>query len=59
MSIKGLGPHGERASPPERVTLLPEDIKIARDLELSVCIVMHTMQTVSYTHLTLPTNKAV
>ncbi|MAM33285.1 MAG: sugar ABC transporter substrate-binding protein [Acidimicrobiaceae bacterium] len=44
MSIKGLGPHGERASPPERVTLLPEDIKMVRDLDLNVCIVMHTMQ---------------
>ncbi len=29
MTIAGLGPHGERAAPPERVSLLPEDIAAA------------------------------
>lgn len=30
MGIIGLGPHGERAAPPERVVLLPNDIAMAR-----------------------------
>jgi len=43
MTIVGLGPHGERASPPERVTLLPQDIETARTKKLRVAIVMHTV----------------
>ena len=30
MTISGLGPHGERAAPPERVALLPEDCAEAK-----------------------------
>ena len=30
MTISGLGPHGERAAPPERVTLLPDDRAAAK-----------------------------
>lgn len=44
MTIVGLGPHGERASPPERVTLLPQDITAARAKKLRVAIVMHTLE---------------
>ncbi|AII86757.1 substrate-binding domain-containing protein [Planktomarina temperata] len=44
MTIFGLGPHGERASPPERVTLLPQDITAARAKKLRVAIVMHTLE---------------
>lgn len=44
MTIFGLGPHGERASPPERVTLLPQDIAEARAKKLRVAIVMHTLE---------------
>ncbi len=44
MTIVGLGPHGERASPPERVTLLPQDIESARVKKLRIAIVMHTME---------------
>jgi ribose transport system substrate-binding protein len=44
MTIVGLGPHGERASPPERVTLLPQDIAEARAKKLRVAIVMHTLE---------------
>ena len=40
MTIIGLGPHGERASPPERVTLLPQDIAAARAKGLRVALVM-------------------
>jgi ribose transport system substrate-binding protein len=42
MTIEGLGPHGERASAPERVLLLPEDKKRARAASLRVAIVLHT-----------------
>ena len=42
MSISGLGPHGERAAPPERVALLPQDIAAAQGLR--VAVVMHTLQ---------------
>jgi ribose transport system substrate-binding protein len=42
MTIEGLGPHGERASAPERVLLLPEDKARARAGGLRVAIVLHT-----------------
>jgi ribose transport system substrate-binding protein len=42
MTITGLGPHGERASAPERVLLLPEDMARARADGLRVAIVLHT-----------------
>lgn len=42
MEITGLGPHGERASAPERVLLLPEDMARARAAGLRVAIVLHT-----------------
>lgn len=42
MTIAGLGPHGERASAPERVLLLPEDKARARAAALRVAIVLHT-----------------
>lgn len=43
MTIAGLGPHGERASAPERVLLLPEDMSRARAAGLRVAIVLHTL----------------
>ena len=43
MTISGLGPHGERAAPPERVSLLPEDIAAARAATRRVAIVLHTL----------------
>ncbi|KAF0114599.1 MAG: ribose transport system substrate-binding protein [Rhodobacteraceae bacterium] len=43
MTIAGLGPHGERAAPPERVNLLPEDIAAAKSATLRVAIVLHTL----------------
>lgn len=42
MTIEGLGPHGERASAPERVLLLPEDMQRAHSAGLRVAIVLHT-----------------
>lgn len=51
MTIVGLGPHGERASPPERVTLLPQDIDAARAKRLHIAIVMHTMESDWSQHL--------
>ncbi len=44
MTISGLGPHGERASPPERVTLLPEDRAAATARAFRVAVVMHTLE---------------
>jgi len=44
MTINGLGPHGERAAPPERVTLLPEDRAAAQERGFRVAIVMHTLE---------------
>jgi ribose transport system substrate-binding protein len=44
MTVLGLGPHGERAAPPERVTLLPEDIRAARERRFRIGIVMHTLE---------------
>lgn len=43
MTISGLGPHGERAAPPERVSLLPEDIAAAKAATLRVAFVLHTL----------------
>jgi ribose transport system substrate-binding protein len=44
MTITGLGPHGERASAPERVLLLPEDMTRARASGFRVAIVLHTLE---------------
>ncbi len=44
MTITGLGPHGERAAPPERVTLLPADRVAAKARGFRVAVVMHTLE---------------
>ncbi|NAZ38268.1 substrate-binding domain-containing protein [Rubellimicrobium sp. CFH 75288] len=44
MSIAGLGPHGERASPPQRVALSSADVEAARRMGFRVAIVMHTLE---------------
>ena len=44
MTISGLGPHGERAAPPERVTLLPEDHAAAKARGFRVAVVLHTLE---------------
>ncbi|MBC7477240.1 MAG: sugar ABC transporter substrate-binding protein, partial [Pseudorhodobacter sp.] len=44
MTISGLGPHGERAAPPERVTLLPEDRAAVQARSIRVAVVMHTLE---------------
>lgn len=44
MTISGLGPHGERASPPERVTLLPDDRTAAKEAGWRVAVVLHTLE---------------
>lgn len=44
MTISGLGPHGERASAPERVLLLPEDMVRARASGFRVAVVLHTLE---------------
>lgn len=44
MAIIGLGPHGERAAPPERVVLLPSDIAAARRKNFRIAIVLHTLE---------------
>ena len=44
MIISGLGPHGERAAPPERVTLLPEDHTAAKTRGFRVAVVLHTLE---------------
>jgi ribose transport system substrate-binding protein len=43
MTISGLGPHGERASPPERVALLPDDRAAAKAASWRIAIVLHTL----------------
>ena len=43
MTISGLGPHGERASPPERVSLLPDDRVAAKAAGWRVAVVLHTL----------------
>lgn len=42
MSIAGLGPHGERAAPPERLELSDADVEVARDRQFTVALVLHT-----------------
>lgn len=44
MTISGLGPHGERAAPPERVSLLPDDRTAAKAAGWRVAVVLHTLQ---------------
>lgn len=44
MTISGLGPHGERAAPPERVTLLPDDRTAAKSAAWRVAVVLHTVE---------------
>lgn len=44
MTISGLGPHGERAAPPERVALLPEDCAAAKARAFRVAVVLHTLE---------------
>lgn len=44
MTISGLGPHGERATPPERVSLLPDDRTAAKAAGWRVAVVLHTLQ---------------
>ncbi len=41
--ISGLGPHGERAAGPGRITLSQADIEAARSRGLSVAVVVHTL----------------
>ena len=42
MSIAGLGPHGERAAPPGRLSLSEADAAIALGRRFSVAVVLHT-----------------
>ncbi|MEZ5778841.1 MAG: substrate-binding domain-containing protein [Paracoccaceae bacterium] len=42
MPITGLGPHGERAAPPSRLTLTPDDVAAAEGRHFKVAIVLHT-----------------
>jgi ribose transport system substrate-binding protein len=44
MTISGLGPHGERAAPPERVSLLPDDRTAAKAAGWRVAVVLHTLE---------------
>ncbi|EKD61202.1 MAG: hypothetical protein ACD_54C00351G0001 [uncultured bacterium] len=44
MTISGLGPHGERAAPPERVTLLPDDRAAAKTAGWRVGVALHTLE---------------
>ncbi len=44
MTISGLGPHGERAAPPERVSLLPDDRAAAKEAAWRVAVVLHTLE---------------
>lgn len=44
MTISGLGPHGERAAPPERVSLLPDDRAAAKSAGWRVAVVLHTLE---------------
>lgn len=43
MTISGLGPHGERAAPPERVSLLPDDRAAAKAAAWRIAVVLHTL----------------
>jgi ribose transport system substrate-binding protein len=42
MLIAGLGPHGERAAPPERLALSQQEAAQARERRFSVAVVLHT-----------------
>ena len=42
MAIAGLGPHGERAAPPERLELSDADAARARDKQFTAAVVFHT-----------------
>lgn len=42
MPIAGLGPHGEKAAPPERLELTEADAAAARDRQFAVAAVFHT-----------------
>lgn len=42
MPITGLGPHGERAAPPSRLALMPDDIAAAQEKRFKVAVVLHT-----------------
>ena len=44
MTISGLGPHGERAAPPERVSLLPDDREAAKAAGWRIAVVLHTLE---------------
>lgn len=44
MTISGLGPHGERAAPPERVSLLPDDRAAAKAAGWRIAVVLHTLE---------------
>lgn len=44
MSIAGLGPHGEKAAPPERLMLTDSEAAAAREERFTVAIVLHTMK---------------
>lgn len=43
-TISGLGPHGERAAAPSRISLTDADISAARERGFSVAIVIHTLE---------------
>ncbi|OQP87073.1 sugar ABC transporter substrate-binding protein [Rhizobium rhizosphaerae] len=43
MTISGLGPHGERAAPAERIALTETDIAAAQEARFRVAIVLHTL----------------
>ncbi len=43
LSISGLGPHGERASPPQQVNPSTADIQVARGKGLRVAVLVHTL----------------
>jgi ribose transport system substrate-binding protein len=43
LPITGLGPHGERAAPPSRVALSPDDVSRARERGFRVAVVLHTL----------------
>ena len=42
MSITGLGPHGERASPPQLLGLSEAEMALARERRFNLAVVLHT-----------------
>jgi ribose transport system substrate-binding protein len=42
MAISGLGPHGERAAPPELLALSDSDAELARSKRFDIAVVLHT-----------------